>query len=310
MGDIASGAISSLFNLGLAKAQQKGQKNLMALQWQYDQNAFDKENERQNWLLQHQVELQKKGLLNAGLSPAAAMDGSFSNVATNSLDTPGAPSFSIPNNVHSDIVGSYGSLSQAKYIDSQTELNKIEARYRARKLGLENEALQQEIDQKREQWPLLLQNLQADLDKKVAEKELTEDQSFKLYKDLEVVAENLRGLKLANDFSEKTLEERASIVSEQLREYLFKNKIHEAEALLAQYGILIGADGLTNLASILLRDKDGELSGQLAEGLAKLLEAFPSAVGTVLQGVGQSAKNAYHGVKGWFKKHFEKKRED
>lgn len=89
---VAQGAVTGglqaagggLFGLIGAGIQYRRQRKLMALANQYEIDAFNRENERQNWLMQNQYALQKQGLRNAGLSTAMmTSNGMPGPVATN-----------------------------------------------------------------------------------------------------------------------------------------------------------------------------------------------------------------------------------
>lgn len=295
----ASGAIGGLFGLIGARSQRKQQEKLMAKQFAYDTKAFAMENARQDFLLKNSALLQKQGLERAGYSTADPEGTGFQLAGNNTVETPAAPSAAMPfiNNV--DVAGSMSALASAKLANSQAALNEIESRYRAQKLEGEISRLNLEIDQKREAWPTLLETMKQDLENKVSSGYLTERQAEKTIQETENLRAALQGIKLSNKYDERTLESRVDKVSAEVAGLLKDNRIKEAEAKLADVGILLGADGITMLLSALYSGNADEIVEGLANGFSQLLDALPSAAGTVIKKSFSTLKGLAR--KGWNK---------
>lgn len=86
-----SGIMSGLLSLAGQKRQYKYQKKLMAEQQKNNKESFEAQNKREDWLLQHQPELMKRGLQNAGFSAADPNGIGYSLAATPSMDSVGLP---------------------------------------------------------------------------------------------------------------------------------------------------------------------------------------------------------------------------
>ena len=181
-----------------------------------------------------------QGLKAAGLSPSDPTgNGYSSSQSPMQQDSPSAPSATIPSIPGSDFISAYAALKQAENISSVTRLNEIESNYRARKLEGEIAALNQEIDQKRETFPLIVSNLKQDIESKIASKMLTENQGLEALQRIENLKASLDGIKIDNRYNEKTLLTRISKESAELAGLLKDNRIKEAEAKLADLGIVL-----------------------------------------------------------------------
>lgn len=297
----ASGLIGGAFGLIGARVQRKQQEKLMAKQFDYDRQAFEMENARQDWLLKNSALLQKQGLERAGYSTADPEGTGFQLAGNNTVETPAAPSAAMPFTNNVDVAGSMSALASAKLANSQATLNEIESRYRAQKLEGEIGRLNLEIDQKREAWPTLLETMKQDLENKVSSGYLTERQAEKTVQETENLREALQGVKLSNKYDERTLESRVDKVSAEVAGLLKDNRIKEAEAKLADVGILLGADGITMLLSALYSGNADEILDGLVNGFSQLLDALPSAAGTVLKKSFGALKESGKKVRNWFK---------
>lgn len=304
MSDAFSGAMNALMNLsqqiqnvaGVASGAKIGytqQKKLMALQNQYNIDAFERSNARQDEILQTSPMLAVQGLKNAGLSPSDPTgQGYQSSPSAMQQDSPTAPSASIPIIPSVDYVGSYAALAQAENINSQTRLNDIEASYRAKKLAGEVGRLNLEIDQAREKFPLLLDSIRQDLDNKVEQKSLTRAQADKVIQETENLKAVLDGISLDNKFNAETLSQRKQKLSAEVAGLLKDNRIKEAQAVLADSGIIVGQDGLTMLFSALMNGKGSEVLDQLTDAFGDMIKELPAAVGSLLVDVVDAVSGA------------------
>lgn len=135
---LASGGIGSMYsavdsavggamNLAGAKLNYKYQKRLMRLQNAYDVQQWNRENERQNFLLNNQVQFTKNSLRNAGYS-VANPEGMTTQATTapsgSTPDIPGNITSGWGNGSHPDL----GALSSIQLQQSQAHMAEAEAR--------------------------------------------------------------------------------------------------------------------------------------------------------------------------------------
>lgn len=119
---VLGSAISMLGGLIGGALQYKRQKKLMKRQAEYNIQQWNREVDRQDYLLSNSARLQKESLQNAGLS-TATLSGSFSPVSSApSGSTGGAPSVSSANLLDS-APAFIQALNQQKATDSAVELN-------------------------------------------------------------------------------------------------------------------------------------------------------------------------------------------
>lgn len=158
----ASGAVNGLLGLAGARVQYKNQKRLMKLQNQYAIDAFNRENERQDYLLANQASIYKNSLQRAGLSTAlAGIDGGAGGMpAATNMEAPSTPTAPLPDFGKID-------LMQARLIAAQAE--NIEADTQKKIKETEGQDIQNWLNQTygAEQWQAAIKNLDADTANKI-----------------------------------------------------------------------------------------------------------------------------------------------
>ena len=81
------------------------------------------------------------------------------------------------------------------------------------------------------------------------------------------------------------MQTRISKESAELAGLLKDNRIKEAEAKLADLGIVLGHDGLTMFLSAVLNGKGDKIISELAGAIGKMVGSLPGAAGTLLKSV-------------------------
>ena len=121
-------AVNGLFGAITMRRQYKNQKKLMALQNQYDIEAFNRENERQNWLMLNEDSLKRQSLENAGYSTADPNGTGVTTPAVGNMDTPGTPTAPLlSGSPGTDFVNAFNAMRQSELIDSVKRKNEAEA---------------------------------------------------------------------------------------------------------------------------------------------------------------------------------------
>lgn len=285
LGGLASSAVGS--QLGYANS-----KKLLKEQNKYALEAWQRNNERQEWLLKNINSLQKQSLRNAGYSTADPNGTGTSAPSVTPFDTPKG-SFtpvSVGGGLGIDFVGS-------QLLKSQLQLNKSLSKEHLTNV----EKLQQDIDFAKQQFPETLANLKANTQNLVSQKELNEHQAKNLDKAYEQMDVVIQGLRIDNNFKSDMSWAQINQMVAQTALLLKEGRIKEAEAKLADKGILLGADGLTTLISCIANGKADDVINQLANGLAQLLGALPSAIKTFFDAmIDQGKSGAFDGVRNFF----------
>lgn len=134
----ALGAVGSMIGGAI---QYRQQKKLMKQQNQYNIDQFNRENERQDYLMANSARIQKDALKNAGIS-AATLGGDFGNAtpSTNQsqgVDVPSAPTPDV--GAGRNVAGELSQMKQAESTsnlnDSVAEKNKAEAALIRKQVG-------------------------------------------------------------------------------------------------------------------------------------------------------------------------------
>ena len=202
-----SGLFGALNSAVGARMNYKYQKKLMKLQNQYDIEAFNRENQRQDWLLQNTAALTKQGLRNAGYSTADPNGVGVTTPQTNTQDVPSGTfvPYSTPN--LPDAASSYASLKQGQLTDanarlmiSQAKLNEIEADKRAEKIQADIDLARQTVTNMQEKLPEELHVLQATKEKLVSEKQLNDKQQQVYDQQVLQLEQVVKGLTIENEY--------------------------------------------------------------------------------------------------------------
>lgn len=122
-------AVNGLFGAITMRRQYKNQKKLMAQQNQYDIEAFNRENARQDWLMLNEDSLKRQSLENAGYSTADPNGTGVTTPAVGNMDTPGTPTAPLlSGSPGTDFVNAFNAMRQAELIDSVKRKNEAEAK--------------------------------------------------------------------------------------------------------------------------------------------------------------------------------------
>lgn len=252
-----SGLFGALNSAIGARINWKYQKKAMKLQNQYDIEAFNRENERQNWLMQNAAALTKQGLKNAGYSTADPNGVGVTTPQTNTQDVPSgtfAP-YSTPN--LPDAASSYASLKQgqltdanARLLNSQAKLNEIEADKRAEKIQADINLARQTVTNMQEKLPEELLVLQATKEKLVSEKQLNDKQQAVYDQQVLQLEQVVKGLTIENEYKATLNKAQIAKMQAEAAKALVERDYQKYVNQLASQGILVNADGLTNLINL------------------------------------------------------------
>ena len=121
-------SVNGLFGAITMRRQYKNQKKLMALQNQYDIEAFNRENARQDWLMRNEDSLKRQSLENAGYSTADPNGTGVSTPSVASMDVPGTPTAPLlSGSPGTDFINAFTAMRQSELIDSVKRKNEAEA---------------------------------------------------------------------------------------------------------------------------------------------------------------------------------------
>lgn len=275
----ASGLIGGLFSMIGAKKQHKRQKELMALQNQYDIAAFDREVQAQKDLSQYMAEnantWQKTSLRNAGYSTADPQGTGVqtAGVSAPSQDVPGTPTapyvdYASPWQAVSD---SALKMAQIANINADTK-NK----------GNEYELLQLELQNYRDTY-------QERVDKIKSEYYNLTHQNRKLITEIDNIAEATKNLNIDTKFKEDMFDKNKEKLINEVSLLVKENKVKEIEAKLADYGIILGASDIGTILGIAASDKGPEAAEMFGKFIGSVVGAIPRALGEMLRALWDEA---------------------
>lgn len=294
---LLGGLIQGIFAKRQAKQQFKYQQRLMAQQQQYNMQAFEAENERQNWLMTHEDAMKRRSLEEAGYSTANPQGTGVSTPAVSNMDTPSGTAPMADYVPQVDIAQGQSILANARLQNSQASLNEIEAQYRAQLLGKQIDKMNTDIKIALDTLPETIKNIQADTAMKISTKEINEKQGQQIDKNIEQLGEVIKGLQIDNRWKEKNYIQNYEKTGKEIALLAKEGRIKEAEARLADMGIVLGADGLTTLIGVIASGQGEYIMTELANGFGQLIGMLPQAISEALSGLWDGITDFHWGEK-------------
>lgn len=281
-----AGLIGSALGFASGKLNYNYNKKLMSLQNQYNIDAFNRENERQDWLLQNQALLNKIGLKKAGYSTADPNGTGFSAGSMNTQEGPSIPGganfdFGSP---FAQVASTYASIrnasAQADLAEANAKIANIEADKRAEVLQTNIDKVRADIKAIQEKLPEEVNLLREQVNVAVSQKNLNEKTGQKIDQEITNLQELVKGIKIDNRY--KPLVNDAEIGKMWAEAYHAHQTGHYQYLVnqLANHGILINADGMTNLLNILLNHP--ELPEEVVTGVTNFVGTIPG-IGPIIQ---------------------------
>lgn len=269
----ASGIVNSLMGMASAGLNYRYNKKLMNLQNQYNIDAFNRQNARQDYLLENSPSITRDALRKAGYSAADPNGTGVSSPAVQGMDTP-SPVGAFASLGSANPMVSYSELKNAELIESQKKLNEENAK----KLASDTDKVKLEIDQAKQSFDLTLKNLQADLDKKVAEKNLSEENAKKVIEEVKQLGEVVKGLQIDNRYKDQMNFYQVLNLVHSVSNAAKNGRILEAQAKLADQGIILSGDAIGTLVGIIANGKSSKFWPEMANGIGMMLASMPAAI--------------------------------
>lgn len=281
---IVSSGISGLMDVGFskmkAKQQWKYQKKAMDLQHQYELENLAAQEESQRSLAKDASSLRKLSLQKAGYSTADPEGTGTVAPTVSGPSTSASGSFSLPSSNYAPGL-TVSDLANANLMNSQAELNRIEAQYRAKKLSGEIGLLQQNIEQIKQKLPQEVNQIKANVDKLRSEKRVNDFTADRINAEIDKLAAETQAIKIDNRFRPDMNTYQVKKLEAEANNLLKDGRVKDLEALLADKGILAGSNWFATLASVVASGKSGEIMSEITDGLSSVLSQFPEAVGQI-----------------------------
>lgn len=277
---LVSGAIGQGFSALSAARDWKYAKKLMAKQHAYELENLAAQDKYQRQLAVDASSLRKRSLQNAGYSTADP-EGTGTVAPTVSAPSSSASGMSISQTPTFAPGMTVTDLANANLMNSQADLNKIEAKWRAQKLEGEVGKLNAEIKSILEKLPLEKDQLQKDIDLKLSQQDVNKETAARIHEEIDKVFEETKGIKIDNQFRFDMKAEELAKLKNEVNILIKEGRIKELEATLADKGVLVNSNWFATLASIVLSGSTGQVLGDISSSITTIISQFPDMLGSL-----------------------------
>lgn len=282
MAGAAASTVNGVINARSARRSYKFSKKLMQAQAAYNADAFERENARQDYLLDNAYVINRQALKNAGYSAADPDGQGPQNMTNNNMDVPSGQQFQVPDNKFDLLAGAQltKTLAEAENIKADTDKTKTDNQVAQEQLKALEETLPERIAKiKSEYYQVTKQNRQLDAL-------------------IDQLDEQTRGFSITNDFNEKTIVSRSKEIDANIRKLNAAASVDEASAAikeveknLAEMGVLPGNNWFNSLISIAALGKGAEATGAVKDFIEDVITEVISAIPEVLASTVGAAAN-------------------
>lgn len=320
------GLIGQIFAKKNAKRQFEYNKQLMSQQFKYQMNAFNAENQRQDYLMQNMPSITKQALHDAGYSAADPNGTGVTTPQTNTMATPNM-SFSDPGDY--GMSGEFGrnALLQAQLMNINADTMKKTSETDMVKLELQKfrDTYDTQVEQVRQTLVnLITSNRKMSADASISELQYQYDASTfdKRVEQLNVLVDKLKAerdvIVLDASFNAVTFSQRAKKIDKEIEKFdkeiekigvdvsigKLDYEIKKVEKMLADSGVMLNQNWIATIIQMIALgkgDEVGKKSSQfvvdLVGGFAEMIPAiFGQLVGHLIYAIGNLPANV---VKGW-----------
>lgn len=287
----ALGAGSSLFDFGLG---QLGSALSAKRQWKYSQKQMNlaHEMEKKNLALQDKYQrqlaedaasLRKSSLVKAGYSVADPEGTGTVNPTVSGPSTSAGSGFTLPgSDFSSSLAQNIFAIKNAQLTASQTRLNDIQSKYLAKKQEAEIEYTRSKTKEVLETLRPRIDNFIQDIELKKKDLHLKDEQIELLKSQVDNFVAQTEGISIDNKYKDELNSSRINEIDQHVALMIKEGKFKDIENELAQNGILINANWLTQLLAILHQGSGTSLLGDVTSTLSGMLGQLPGALGQVL----------------------------
>lgn len=282
------------------RSSWKYTKKAMQLQNEYNTLAYERSRDdsykRQDYLMENANLITKKSLAAAGYStadpngtgvtPAPAYSQQQSPVSNSQFQSADFPV---------DFISPFLALSQAKKTSSEARLNEIEEKYRALLLEGQVGKLNIEIKQATDLLPERIEEIRANVQNLISKKDLNEKEGEKVMQEVENLKGILTGIQIDNKWKDDLSRSEFNKRNAEIQNLIKDGRIKEAEAKIADMGIVLGKGTLGTIVSAALNGKADKIGSALSDSFSTLIKGLPDFVGSLLTSVFETFKNTFFG---------------
>ena len=268
-----------------AKKQFKYNSLLMAKQHDYELENMRQQELIQRALAKDAASLRRQSLEKAGYNAADPEGTGTVAPSVSSPSTSASGGFSMPSPAYVDVPQGISSVANARLTSSQARLNEIDAEYRARQRGLENELLNSKIKEINQTIQPRVDQMLADIDVKRKDLRLKDEQIQEIRERVDNLAAATAGIRIDNRYKDQLNENTINKLYAETKKLIAEGNIKGIEAELAKVGILVNSNWMTQLLAVLHTGSSPELLNDLVSGLSGIFAELPGAMSQVFTGM-------------------------
>lgn len=285
MSGIGDGAISTLAGMVNSSYDAGLSVGLMKANNRFEKLKMKRQDRYQRQLMEDSALIQKTALQKAGYNVA---DPNGTGVSVPTVSAPGfsAPAASMPNG---DFTRGVSDMASAELMKSQARLNDIEADYKAENLQSEIDKRNAETKNIMEQLPLILDSVREDIKVKQSQYKLNDKQVQELDSLIQKLGAETESISIDNRFKPGLLKNQIKQIKAETRKLIFEGDIKGVESYLAERGILVNSNMVTQLLSMVAMGSAPELVTGLTDQLGGLLSKLPELLSDVVTSLFEAA---------------------
>lgn len=268
-----------------AKKQYQYNQALMQQQHQYELENMSELERIQRGLAVDSSLLRRQALEKAGYN-AADPEGTGTVAPTMSgASTSASGGFSMPGAPYIDMASGISAVSNAQLTSSQARLNDIEAQYRAKKLGLENALLEQKIKEIAKTLPERVNVLVSNWKLNQSQLDLNDAKIDEIRKHIDQLVSQTEGIRIDNKYKDQMNQNTIDRIHAEVVKLVHEGNIKGIEDRLAQVGILVNSNWLTQMMAAMHLGSGTEIMNDIVNTISGMIAEIPGAISQVLGSV-------------------------
>ena len=284
-GSILGSVIGAITAGRQAKKQYKYNQALMQQQHQYELENMSELERIQRGIAVDSSLLRRQALEKAGYN-AADPEGTGTIAPTMSgASTSASGGFSMPGSPYIDMASGISAVSNAQLTSSQARLNDIEAQYRAKKLGLENALLEQKIKEIAKTLPERVNVLVSNWKLNQSQLDVNDAKIDEIRKHIDQLVSQTEGIRIDNKYKDQMNQNTIDRIHAEVVKLVHEGNIKGIEDRLAQVGILVNSNWLTQMMAAMHLGSGTEIMNDIVNTISGMIAEIPGAISQVLGSV-------------------------
>lgn len=291
-GSVLGSALGQIGSVIAAKRQYKYNTKLMQQQHAYELENMSELERIQRGLAVDSSLMRREALEKAGYNAADPEATGTVAPSMSGASTSASGGFSVPAAPYIDSVSGISAVANAQLTSSQARLNDIEAAWRAKKLGAEIELLQAQKKEVLQTLGPKIENLTSDWQLKQKEIGLKTQEIEEVKKKIENLVSATEAIQIDNRYKAELNEKQISNIHAATLKLIHEGNIKAVEEQLANVGILVNSNWITQLLAVMHLGSGDKLIGDLGSLLSDIVSSLPGALAPALTEVVNSLIDA------------------